>query len=96
MLMCAAAPFSIGGERPLSTASAESDLRIDLGEPAGQPHHDATGSEPQAAEADAQECALLVDAAWTNACAMTAAVDRVHLPVTNPLLAKLERPPRGR
>lgn len=104
MLICAAAPFSMGGDRPLVTEgvpcapgeAGEFDLYVDSAESAGQLHHDATGSEPQPAEADAQECALLTDCAGLAPRGIALALPLAHLPVPGPCLATLERPPRQR
>lgn len=109
ILLFVAAPFSVGGERVIAPDAAEStqagagpfDTQIDRDDAEGPSQQNAAGgeppgTEPPGSEADAQECALLMDGVWRAARTPTAAVDLAHLPVPSPVLAALERPPRGR
>jgi hypothetical protein len=103
-LLFLAAPFSLAGEHVTAPETAvaavaetgQVDKRIALAEADGQPRQDAPAVELQAAEADAQECALLVAGSWSAPSVWTAAMDATRPSLPSPALAALDRPPRGR
>lgn len=104
VLLWVAAPFSIADEgviahEQVTGALAETgpfDTRADLDDSHGPSQESNADSTLQLPETDAQEHALLMEGAWSDALALSAAVALAELPVQSPALAALDRPPRLR